>query len=1458
MQEFDKINEQFSTFDATEVGELTVEEKAQVSPEAQLLSSVALLGDPEATPEKAKESLSPSFDDFKQRLFTGESQEESTLLAQLNSLEDFARKQQNAASNPIVDEQQVLAQNNPSINSWEQQFTAKKNIAIHLIQEAIKESTGDKGFFGFVYDFLDYFIARGVITGAEDVTARKTRRGEDFGSLMVDQNFTIEEWTDRVKREIEDSKAEGVFSSDNVFALSVLMEEVRGRGYNPSETLDRVFGSLDLVLPATGIAKATKLLKAKSVSKASKVADTEGPEAAQEITENTLKVTSDPPTANSAGPKAYDLHNQDSRPGIASVQKVFVENELVKKIKEGWTKNAFGRLVDEAELDDLAKIEAGKLSDKLSRPVFDYNIEADELGNFNLVTRVGTDKKGTPYAGSLDDPSVPSGFTVDKANQLGGVVVQADPDDVSKGFFIQLTDPLDTKDLILRKGIEDDSILKGISRTLSQQVGRLVNNPFFGSSIIRDVERLATDAQRAEASRGLVKDLVKPYEKKIKRVSNEEAFGIDAVIRELRDGRASHNREWYSKEEFLKAYERITGIEASTRAIEAYEALVTISDATFALRSSLLLGKYVRKGYRNSVDISRDSTGIYYPAKRVDVSDIPENARILDVSTGVDMSKADVENLPLWRLDKATDEGYDYAYTPAQVRALAPSDVLGYNPGGSRINPNANYFVTIGSPGSRIKSMLTAFSEKDAIKATEELQAIQKGLKENASNIDDIIARNSDWSGGVVRTRDALMKVVDEDGWRGLEGDIAFKKRDETLLLGGTDNDGLWEGASLDEFVQADMRRNDSVLREFGGATAFQDSPITAIGDSFGNVTYAYTNNVYAVSAMNDWVKTAQKFGIAKVGDDFESIFWNTTQKGTTTQEKRLFELKRIIERRLGYQDAASQAVANAGQKISEFVFNNSNRKLAPKIGDPTNTLLSLGFQSSFGFFAVSQFFMQGFQAATIAAISPISGLKAATLVPSLRLTLRAAGKDEATKVEAINRFAKAADISTDEAEDLVDYLRTSGRLNVDAESAEANLGPSFGLSGFEGDSFKSSVLQGQLRNIKKYGGAALDAGLTPFRAGDRLARLTSQTTAFFEFKKQFPKGKATSDFGRDWISRRDQTLSFNMTNVARSNFQQGLLKVPTQWLSYSLRAMEAVVLGRGFTTAERLRLTTALLPMYGLTGFGMGHAADYIAEKLGVTPGESLHMLIKYGFFEGLGTELLGAENTPGVSARLAPIGAFTDLYRKLSEDQTYQALGGPSGEIVGSTAIALVKSLTHAFNDRNELSLQQLIRVARQPSGVDSVAKAVGILEYSQYINKSGKLVKDDMELPSALISALGFTPLSIVDMYERMGTYYKDKELLRTIQADVRNSGSIALRRMLDDDPEVSRSGSEMLSDIMAQIDTSPIPLAEKLRLKSGIRSTLNDNYNKLMKHYLKLETKERALFSIQALNKTQGVN
>jgi len=556
--------------------------------------------------------------------------------------------------------------------------------------------------------------------------------------------------------------------------------------------------------------------------------------------------------------------------------------------------------------------------------------------------------------------------------------------------------------------------------------------------------------------------------------------------------------------------------------------------------------------------------------------------------------------------------------------------------------------------------------------------------------------------------------------------------------------------------------------------------------------------------------------------------------------------MRNITLRRLNMQDEASDAMDRLGGQVAEYIFDGKvpfgvgkGKKL--NLGDPTNLLLKVGFQSAFGFMNLSQFVMQGLHATTIMAISPRHGLNAAAMVFAQRGLLNAV-KDPATYKQGVARLSKYHGLTEEAAEELLEYIRTSGRAVVAGDALEAGTGHGRGISRWRGENLRYSHLIGKTEQLTDAVGKGLDIGLYPFQAGERMSRLTAINTAFLEFKQQYPRLSALSDEGREWITRREQTLTFNMTTADRAKVQSSLMKVPTQWLSYSLRSAEAVFVGRGFTAGERARLFAILGPMYGLSGFGFTSAADYVGEKLGIEPGSTWYVGLKYGFYDALSYAMAGPEGALGVGPRLAPIGAFVDTYKKIFEEETYQAIGGPSGEIAVDIGKSFVNALDNLINGHTVALTEDVLNVIRQPSALNNYAKAIGIFNNGQYRSKNGIAVGPEMNTAQALISAFGFTPLQIQEFYSRKKDDVYNKKELSAFRKEINTDAENAFRLI---DAGDSR-GYELLNEIHAKIATSGFSFRDQMSLRKAASNRLQAEWPRIAGRLVE----QRSIYGLEA--------
>lgn len=1370
---------------------------------------------------------------------------------------DQGVKQNDFASNPEFVTEQALTVNDFEYSAVDARITTNIQVAQEMTQERLRSIAEEKTGWGSALDTVDRFVrAVSPIGVYEDVTADTEETSRiilDNAAKKSPKDFKI--WFEGYMEEVAQ---EGIFRSNTVDAFQELSAEIASAGYDPNKGFNQVMAGVDIITSATvGLAvkgaRAAIKTPLTSTTAVGRVAAIKGPEAASKAAEDILKTTPDPVVLGNVAPSVLDTAPQPVRPSQAVFTQKITENKIAQEIDDLFQKGAFGRVATQDQIKEASAQIAETYRKNVSTPVYDFRTYDEGLGNYVSSVRFGKAVDGTPFKPRADGLPSRSAqmFLEDVLTRVdNAVLAPVDPNDLKKGYVVEvkerinisgMPDALDEVQDMLR----GDGFVGAVSQKVRDTVGVVMNNSIMGSTALRDVQRLNTLANMAESSRAAVKKAFEPYTQKIGSLSAKERYTVQAVYTQLRDGKDAALRVRYTEGEFYNEYRRMhpNGEAPSQKAFEAYEALAKVEETDYLLKTHSILQRYIEKGYKTSIQV-RDN--YFAPAKRVSRSEIPADARILDGNNGGKIRVADIESddFPIWKLDKPTNDGQEYVVTPRSTRMIEPTDVMGYNPGGSRVNPELNYFVVIGD--KRLKALMGAFSEKQAKKGREQLANLQRALNEG-SLTDEVVQANNDWNPGV-NTADEFIRFANDEGWDLTRGDIAVKGRDDDILDNEVGGEGVFVGLRADDYVQNDMRRNNKVLLDFGGGRAYNEDPVNSILAQVGQSVFTYSNRAYARNAMVGWVKKAQSMGRswfpANVSpNNYEELFRRAEIKGNDEFSRRMAELRDITMRKMNMQDDFSLAMERTGQVLAEYVFDKTGLKLA--VPDPSNILLKIGFQSAFGFFNVAQFFMQGFHATTIMAISPKFGFKGAGLVPSMRAALRA--YDKGAGQEAITRFAKAAQITDKEAEEWFEFVRTSGRAVIEGDAIEDGTGVAFGISGWKGEDMRYSKLSSLSYNLSKGLGKTLEAGLIPFKQGERLTRMTAMNTAILEFKAKFPKVSVLSDQARMWITRREQDLTFNMSSQSRGKIQSGIMKVPTQWLSYTMRAMEAVLIGRNFTAGERARLFGVLVPFFGTTGFGLSSAGDYIAEKVGAEPGGSLYLTIKYGMLDAL-LEMKPGEADLAVGSRLAPAGAIVDTYKNISEGKFLEVVGGPSGQIAGGLYDAATRGMADLFYGQSATLTEDVIKILRTPSGVDNVAKAMGIFNNGIYRSKTGVSLDYEMSVGDGIIALTGFTPLEAVEHYSRLDSIFTNDKKLGDFRKQVDKDAEFIFQLMSNGKAEDTEKAIALMEELHIRISFSGFSQSEMMSLRRSAASKAEKNWVKIQRSLIDQEN----LYGLQAYN------
>ncbi len=1372
----------------------------------------------EETRSRVEAGSRTDIQDAKQRIANANREGEAKFLEQ--QFEKRAEPQDTASS--LVNEQMkrdiwnkagdnlflehAIALNDPTVDANLMRFMTNLQTGEEAMQEAVAQMSEDTGFFGYGWDFIDrYFLRAMVIGGFEDIFGRQTQGGRDH--TVAAMTMDPDEYSRWIKTRVDQVKQEGFFTGDNFFAMSEEFNRFQNAGQDPLGGLWRAFGVVDVLPLAALVTKGVK-----SVSSVRRAKTIGGQEAADNTYETMLKAEGDAPSPRNINdgtpdvltPTADDIGGA----GLARTQRIKETNEVIREMDHLNEVGATGRGIDSDEVVRAAQANADALAKRTNNPIVNISrpVRRDATGNFIWSVKLGTVRHGKPYANvevaerRIKSTGIREDFPTARA-------VPVDKDRPELGAHIEIDQRLDPNMFV------DEVGWKGAMNEVGKMVAR-----FAGSQAATENKTLSALANIAE---GLVSSVqsgkaATKLKKKIRAVDSDSQSALSSIFNNLRDGKDAGLRNNYNTQEFDDLFRKYhpKGKAPTGADREAFDAILQLGDAAYMQRAHLRLQKYVAADYQAIV--LADGTRV--PGRRFNGN---TTEHILDVRGNTPRYQSDLRrNTVIWELDREIGSGIRYVANPSDVRILDHSDVLGYNAGGRRINPTANYFIVV--EGHTPRAFLTAVTAKQASKAVEQISTIQKASR-NGTLTDEVIQVNNDWNTNI-QSVDDLVAFSDEKGVNLLEVPVVSKNRDGELATGEV-RDGFSQ--TWDDLVTFGMHRQDDVLTEYGGAEARQFDAVSAIFDDFGSITHQFAWNDYTQAALHSWLKSARRAGSGwDVGPEADPrrAFENAKFRETTNPNARELGIQHaIIRRRLGHKSEAFRAMESYGAAAQEFVFNTTKGRVElPRdpVAGAAQGLLTFGFVSAFGLMNFSQFFVQGYHALTIAAISPKAGFQAVTMYPALRMALMA--PDTAMEKLAVKRLAKHRGMSTEAVEELLDYIRTSGRDIIDGSTMERGTGQAFGVAGWKGESYLPSTLRDVQRKIGTGWRGAMKAGLTPFREGERAARLTGITTAVMEYQTKFPGKAINTAHARRWITDREQALTFRMTNVNRAFMQEGFGKLPTQWFSYTLRSMENVIIGRDFTAGERARMALMLFPGFGLTGLGMASASDWLAEKVGAEPAGELNTFIKYGIWDTL-LDMVGVE--VAVAERLAPITLIQDVYSNIvgGEQSPLLAALGPSGDISGKVFDQVFRITTDIHNGTPVLLSESMIRFARQWTGVDNAAKAVGIWNTGLYRSRTGKQLPFELSGADAIAQLLGFSAREVNEYYQEKGWQYNENLNVRNFTNEIRNDYTLAMEYINGDNPE---RGMQMLQEIQWKIALSGLSPIDQATVRNGLRVTTSE--------------------------------
>ena len=1325
----------------------------------------------------------------------------------------------------------------------------KSQFRLRDLSASIREDAknNSEGFMNKTGDFLKLVVPDWIFGGF----IRDVMRSDEDLSKEIYRNsvgMTDEEWIQYAPVLREQAKERGV-GTDNYFNQLEFADLIDIQGFDPHGQMNQALAVVFAIPTAVSGLRVARRVLTSSGKPITRVANEVGPVEAERVADEML---ADPAAARRAdvqedlGP---DVFNPSRTADEVRVGETYAE-ERFRRIMDGDSvmsvairENAQGAAgVSGREISQLASAASAKVRQAVGRPIARVNVYGPGMGrradleqglsDYTVVMQMGRELDGSPL-GKSQANAVSAKLRKDG---VSAQTVPVDKLDESKGFFVEVQQKLDVSRVT--SDIDIEGSLAGFGSIM-----RRVLRPLLSARSTTD-EAFQTSALMGENVAKNLGQAHKRAQKSLKDLKGREAIRITDMVEDLRDGDNVKRSTWWSVDEFKAEYFKFYDKSPQPREIEAYLDLVDLNDTAWALKAEGMQIRLNNAGY-----VSLDYGDEFVPSKKINRR-LTREDRVYDISGkrllfGDEIDET-MEVFEMWLpratpLDNVNGPPFIKLVTKPKsrgIRPVAPHDAIPYNPGGTRRYKGENrFYVTVDG----VSVIATAPSRKLAQQMSKGIDEIMDAARREgidsfdgtgSRELDNIVAaRTKDWMPEAT-TWEAFRATAKSKRWLFSKEKVSFKADNETIE--GLAEDDFWSSSNFGDYVEATGSRSDVPLMAYGGNNAVTYNPIQAINMQLSDGITQFSHRGSTQRQMNDWLNMA---GIKlEEGESVERAF-HSARMDKMTKNPRTSYLKhtyQTIARRSGQAGPITTYVQQLTQDLLNSVLDMGGSKWARGAGGVLDTLsqdnfLRVGFLSAF-VFNPAQFIVQASWVPGIIAISPKAGLKGAAVTMAVRAALHA--PDEAAAILNLKKAMSVRKgwITPEQIEAVYRFQKRAGSDIIDAEALDKGTDAAAGVPMWKGSPTSSELTRDAVYGASKGVRRTEEIGMMFFNGGERMNRLTAHSTAVFEWIAENPTRKVSDiyddlDLHNKLVTRADD-LSGNMTTVSRGQWQSGIARVPTQWLSFSMRMLEFMTFGKQLKGAEKARLWTYFALIGGMTGFGLGagEKIETVTKTLGFDPGSTGYTAIKTGLLDAMTTlaleSITGEDFQTGLGPRLSPLPAILDFAAKISDGKFREVAAGPSGEIGGGLFMGMAGALHSMYNGDATMGWANLERAVRTPSFIDNPWKAIAMIKGEAYTSKTGTEVPLGMSPYEVGMVFLGLGSGKVNEWYSIAADSYAYKERLREVTKHAEKYQNRLYQALNDRDIDTATRVAEDLNTFLV---ASGLTLKDIWRVRKGLIDT-----------------------------------
>lgn len=906
---------------------------------------------------------------------------------------------------------------------------------------------------------------------------------------------------------------------------------------------------------------------------------------------------------------------------------------------------------------------------------------------------------------------------------------------------------------------------------------------FFANARVRSDKKLADAATLADHARNRIINKVIP--------TLAKDLKVDPMSRERLTNlwRAGDNEGvWWTREQANSLYQRTYNRDISDKEWKAYNALRKVNDVEYLIRNDLL---WKEKAIRGVETVSAD-LGPIGNLNRVNAivdEDLtkPMHGRIIRADDGVSWDDA----IPAEDLQRMKDDGYvavhledsqrdwlhdGYEFDVVLIKPenfkrsnLDPRQIP-YRPGGHRFYED-DYYAKQTRMGTRADGskylkrpkVYIVGTKAEVDEWTSTMEKLRLAVKENPNispaALDDIVDGRVGYPSG----REFLegLKNGDYDLNHSFKTYFDREMPEEYHRSPNPFSESAesgFEGLMKTTGRMYYSRKGDA-LPDFRGQRAITLDPWRAANKSLINIANMSSFSDYKLQAVQRWYNTFSKYlepnpALSTPMQYFMHGKVNklAAQDGVVhaIEDQRL-----IVRRNLGWKTEGDLRAQEFQRNIAEWVMGkdpNSIRHGASRAvinfmedKNPISFMRGLAFDLKLGMFNPAQLFLQANTYLAMAAIDPAGAARGLQSVSLLRGFLSFKGNlDEFKKVNTY----QAKKYGFDSREEMSAYLesaRRSGFFDINESHTMINaMGPNSAFN----------ITGNKLNDLRQ-------ASRFFFNQGELFNRAVAYRAAWRSEWEKAGKG------GVDWndplvqsrVIGRAEDLSMSMSRTSQAWWQQGITSIPTQFWSYQVRMLEAMLggfTGKGaFSRAEAWRLIISQIFLYGSAGIPMGSViSDYIAKQNGeATQLNTLPGFIDRGLLDTLWYNITGGEDGGSdvlISERFGTGGWLAETVESLfgisrfGDVTPMDILGGPTWSISADLMedIGPVLKYISAESGADQgmpFTERALMSLAKNITTVSNAHKAYMIMQYGYLRSNNNNFQFNDLPPATALTTLL-----------------------------------------------------------------------------------------------------------------------